>query len=274
MEDIKNKKKAIKEIIPDLYDLIGLISVAFEIDEQDEKKYQPWDVVSLSESKLLKHFNHERDKLIRFTSGSFLRIYPKGVRFDSSNYDPVKSWIVGAQLVSLNLQSLYDDNTLINHIFFFNNMERGYVLKPKFLRPDSLENRSYLKPQITIDFSILSGIMLQKCLKELSTGLYITAHVIGTEHDDSNPVLKTDIANENFLHPLFSNNKITFKIYEPELSFIFIKIFDNDGNVLARSVIPLMMMQEGFRNINLYDEFCQEIESSILILRIKKEILI
>lgn len=31
----------------------------------------------------------------------FHRIYPKGTRFDSSNYDPVPFWNVGAQFVAL-----------------------------------------------------------------------------------------------------------------------------------------------------------------------------
>ena len=267
---IKQNKKTIKEVVPDLYLYIGLISVGLNINEIKESKFQPWDVVSLSESKVLKHYTLERDKLIEFTSNSFLRVYPKGTRFDSSNYDPIKSWICGAQLVSLNLQSLQDDFTLINHIFFKINNETGYVLKPSYLRNSPYEFKQYLAPAFLLDFSILSGIMLQKCMNEQSVEIYVTVQVIGTFEDDKNTILQTDPVQHNFLHPLFSNNNASFSIYEENLSFLLIKIIDNKGNVIARSVIPMMCLMEGYRNVTLYNNRCQEIENSILIIFSKK----
>ena len=33
------------------------------------------------------------------------RVYPKGTRFDSSNYDPVMFWNFGCQMVALNYQT-------------------------------------------------------------------------------------------------------------------------------------------------------------------------
>lgn len=33
-----------------------------------------------------------------------LRVYPKGIRFDSSNYDPFIGWAHGAQMVAFNMQ--------------------------------------------------------------------------------------------------------------------------------------------------------------------------
>lgn len=33
-----------------------------------------------------------------------LRIYPKGMRFDSSNYNPLIGWSHGAQMVAFNMQ--------------------------------------------------------------------------------------------------------------------------------------------------------------------------
>lgn len=40
----------------------------------------------------------------RFTQKNLLRIYPKGLRFDSSNYDPMVGWTHGAQMVAFNMQ--------------------------------------------------------------------------------------------------------------------------------------------------------------------------
>lgn len=33
------------------------------------------------------------------------RVYPKGQRIDSSNYNPIPFWNVGAQIVALNYQT-------------------------------------------------------------------------------------------------------------------------------------------------------------------------
>ena len=44
----------------------------------------------------------------RFTHNNFLRIYPYGLRFDSSNYNPIIAWAHGAQMVAANMQVRLD----------------------------------------------------------------------------------------------------------------------------------------------------------------------
>ena len=39
------------------------------------------------------------------TERQLVRTYPKGVRFDSSNYNPLPMWNCGMQMVALNYQS-------------------------------------------------------------------------------------------------------------------------------------------------------------------------
>ena len=40
----------------------------------------------------------------RFTQQNLLRIYPKGTRVTSSNYNPLVAWSHGAQMVAFNMQ--------------------------------------------------------------------------------------------------------------------------------------------------------------------------
>lgn len=40
----------------------------------------------------------------RFTQKNILRVYPKGTRFNSSNYNPFVGWMHGAQMVAFNMQ--------------------------------------------------------------------------------------------------------------------------------------------------------------------------
>ncbi|KAL1544757.1 phosphoinositide phospholipase C [Salvia divinorum] len=45
-----------------------------------------------------------RKDIVRFTQGNLVRIYPKDIRFDSSNYNPLIAWPHGAQMVAFNMQ--------------------------------------------------------------------------------------------------------------------------------------------------------------------------
>ena len=263
-------QKIIKEIVYELYDVIGLISVTLNLQDLSHQNYQPWDVVSLSESKIMSYSKTEKEKLIKFSSNSFLRIYPTGTRFDSSNYDPTKAWICGAQLVSLNLQSLLDDYTLLNKLFFKINNANGYILKPSYLRSNSYLNRNYFSPSFTLEIDLLLGFNLQKVMKPNSTEIYATVKVIGTYEDDKNPIFRTESIKDNFFHPRFKNRRIKFSIYEENLSFLLIRIVDKNDQVLARSVVIIWNVLEGYRSIILYDDHCQEIENCILIAKLKK----
>jgi phosphatidylinositol phospholipase C, delta len=62
------------------------------------------------------------------------RVYPKGTRWDSSNFDPNTFWRRGVQLVALNWQT-YDPCLQMNQAMFAaGNDQYGYVLKPEYLR--------------------------------------------------------------------------------------------------------------------------------------------
>ncbi|RBR20294.1 uncharacterized protein FIESC28_05258 [Fusarium coffeatum] len=74
-------------------------------------------------------FSHNRQFL--------MRTYPHGLRFDSSNYDPVMFWRAGVQVVALNWQS-WDLGMILNEGMFMGS--DGYVLKPEGYRHDT--NRS------------------------------------------------------------------------------------------------------------------------------------
>ena len=71
--------------------------------------------------------------MLACTERQFVRTYPKGTRFDSSNYDPMPMWRCGVQMVSLNFQ--YPDTFMhLNQGFFRRNGGCGYVLKPAVMR--------------------------------------------------------------------------------------------------------------------------------------------
>ena len=56
---------------------------------------------SFSENKVGKYLVKNTKEFLEYNTRQLSRIYPKGIRFDSSNYDPVPSWNCGAQIVAL-----------------------------------------------------------------------------------------------------------------------------------------------------------------------------
>jgi len=101
-----------------------------------KEQYAPEHLFSLSETtanKILKQGMHD---LIKHNRTHLVRIYPKGLRLNSTNYEPHRYWSAGAQLVAINWQTC-DLGYMINHAMFQRNGRSGYVLKPLALRtPD------------------------------------------------------------------------------------------------------------------------------------------
>ncbi len=265
----KEIKKSIKEVVPELYNVIGLIAVPLNINKFQEEWFQPWEVTSISELKAFNYYSkiETRRALTQFSQKSFVRVYPKATRIYSSNYDITKSWISGCQMVSLNLQTLYDDYTLLNDIFFKSNKNLGFLLKPLFLRKG--ETKKYDSPELYCEFKIVSGLFLHKCFGNATdiSEIYITIRIIGSHKDDeSNFPVTSDVIENNFIHANVEGASKKFEIYEKELSFFLIKIFGDNEIVLARSVIPIIFLKEGYRVLNLYDINCNEIEQAKLII--------
>ncbi|KAG8841462.1 Phospholipase C [Serendipita sp. 411] len=109
--------------------------------------YSPAQVFSLSENKAkslihnprqanvkdsLKSSARDSALLIHHTQGHVVRVYPKGTRVDSSNYEPNGFWAMGCQLTTLNWQTV-DRGWHINQAMFLRNGGAGYVLKPQTL---------------------------------------------------------------------------------------------------------------------------------------------
>ncbi|KAK4606082.1 hypothetical protein RGQ29_000382 [Quercus rubra] len=88
--------------------------------------------LSLSEQELENAVKTYGAAIIRFTQRNLLRVYPKGMRLDSSNYDPMLGWTHGAQMVALNMQGHAKFLWIMKGMFRANG-GCGYVKKPDFL---------------------------------------------------------------------------------------------------------------------------------------------
>lgn len=86
---------------------------------------------SLSEGKVV-NYVESGYSLAAYTSKRFVKSFPKGLRQDSSNMNPIPSWLCGIQSVAMNMQTEGEYLDLVSGLFRING-SCGYVLKPKTL---------------------------------------------------------------------------------------------------------------------------------------------
>lgn len=77
-----------------------------------KEHYAVEHIFSLSENTANKILKQDMSDLIKHNRTHVVRIYPKGMRLNSSNYEPHRYWAAGAQLVAINWQTF---GTLFTH---------------------------------------------------------------------------------------------------------------------------------------------------------------
>ncbi|ELU04856.1 hypothetical protein CAPTEDRAFT_22409, partial [Capitella teleta] len=105
-------------------------SVLFDEDRSpSERNY--YEMSSLPETKVEKFTCRTKCRvLLDMNNLQFSRIYPKGQRIDSSNYDPMPVWNCGCHMAAINYQTP-DRAMQTNGGRFMLNGGCGYVLQPK-----------------------------------------------------------------------------------------------------------------------------------------------
>lgn len=63
------------------------------------------EIRSFVETKADSIVRQKPNDLLKYNQKGLTRIYPKGQRVDSSNYDPFRLWLCGSQMVALNFQT-------------------------------------------------------------------------------------------------------------------------------------------------------------------------
>ncbi|KAJ4473664.1 PLC-like phosphodiesterase [Lentinula aciculospora] len=120
--------------------------------------YEPEHIFSISENSANKYLSTNMLDLVKHTQSHVVRVYPKGTRIDSSNYEPHLYWAAGAQVVAINWQT-FDLGYMINYAMFQRNGRSGYVLKPLALRPGN-ENLLRKSTKHYLDLTIISAQQL------------------------------------------------------------------------------------------------------------------
>ena len=268
-----NSKESEREetiCIPCLANIRGLLGQKFKYEKINTFNYKPWEFVTLKSTTFIQIYKNieKRKELIKLSFHCMLKAYPQN--FDSSNYDIIKCWSCGCQCAAINIQAVNDDFTLFNQIFFTQNKNNGYILKPKkfinkyFSFEEYKIPKFYIKMKIIYLFNFVELIHLSDIPFVQNAKMEMKIYNLGFDIGDINEEQKI-FKNEyifnlegGFLTPHIINNEIIqIPVYEEELGGIIIKFF-YEKKMIGRGCIPFCLLKIGYRKIPIFCNNCIE----------------
>uniref|UniRef100_A0A8C4F0L0 1-phosphatidylinositol 4,5-bisphosphate phosphodiesterase gamma n=1 Tax=Dicentrarchus labrax TaxID=13489 RepID=A0A8C4F0L0_DICLA len=222
------------------------------------------DMSSFPETKAEKYVNKIKGKkFLQYNRLQLSRIYPRGQRLDSSNYDPLPMWLCGSQLVALNFQTA-DKPMQMNQALFMLNGRSGYVLQPPIMRDDSFDpfDRHTLRG--------LEQVLGARHLPKHGRGIVcplIEIEVCGAEYDSAKQ--KTDSEADNGLNPTWPRKPFQFTVCNSAFAFLRFVVYEidmfNDQNFLAQATFPIHSLKTGYRSVPLKNSYNEDLELASLL---------
>uniref|UniRef100_A0A6Q2WZF1 1-phosphatidylinositol 4,5-bisphosphate phosphodiesterase gamma n=1 Tax=Esox lucius TaxID=8010 RepID=A0A6Q2WZF1_ESOLU len=228
------------------------------------------DMSSFPETKAEKYVNRIKGKrFLQYNRLQLSRIYPRGQRLDSSNYDPLPMWLCGSQLVALNFQTA-DKPMQMNQALFMLNGRSGYVLQPPIMRDESFDpfDRSTLRglESVTLQIEVLGARHLPKHGRGIVCPL-IEIEVCGAEYDSAKQ--KTDSEADNGLNPTWPRKSFQFTVCNSAFAFLRFVVYEidmfSDQNFLAQASFPINGLKTGYRSIPLKNSYNEDLELASLL---------
>ncbi|NXL33192.1 PLCG1 phosphodiesterase, partial [Glaucidium brasilianum] len=248
--------------------------VPFDEDKIGTDKACYRDMSSFPETKAEKYANRSKGKkFLQYNRRQLSRIYPKGQRLDSSNYDPLPMWICGSQLVALNFQTP-DKPMQLNQALFMLGGRSGYVLQPDIMRDDTFDpfdkNSLKIVEPITVQLQILGARHLPKNGRSIVCP-FVEVEVCGSEYDNSKN--KTDVVADNGFNPVWLFKQFVFDINNPEFAFLRFVVYEedmfSDPNFLAQATFPVKGLKTGYRSVPLKNSYTEDLELAALLIHIE-----
>ncbi|XP_053305358.1 1-phosphatidylinositol 4,5-bisphosphate phosphodiesterase gamma-2 [Spea bombifrons] len=225
------------------------------------------DIRSFVENKAESIARQKPNDLLQYNRKALTRVYPKGPRVDSSNYDPLHLWLCGAQMVALNYQTP-DRFMQINNGMFGYNGRCGYILQPECMREDAYDpSGSRREPQIVLTIKVIAARHLPKPGRGIACP-FVEVEICGGEYDNSK--FKTIVVDDNGLNPVWPIiQQAVFEIHEPNLAFLRFAVYEedmfSDPNFLAQYTVPIKGIRTGYRSVPLKNGYSEGIELSSLL---------
>ncbi|KAL6979095.1 phosphoinositide phospholipase C [Sarracenia purpurea var. burkii] len=217
--------------------------------------------------------------IVRFTQRNLVRVYPKGLRVNSSNYNPLVGWAHGAQMVAFNMQR-HGKHLWIMHGMFKANGGCGYVKKPDFLlnsvevfnpREDipllpiktTLKVKVYLGHGWHLDFSPNHFDLCSP------PDFYTRVGIAGVRRDKV--MMETEVIGDEWF-PVW-NAEFEFPLTVPELALLRIEVMESNTSIKnhfgGQTCLPVSELRTGIRAVPLFNHKGDKYKSVRLLMNFK-----
>ncbi|XP_022742211.1 phosphoinositide phospholipase C 2-like isoform X2 [Durio zibethinus] len=259
-EDLDDGDKSQHTLVPEYKRLIAIhagkpkggLDECLRVDPDKVRR------LSMSEQELEKAAVTHGKQTVRFTQKNIFRVYPKGIRVDSSNYNPLIGWIHGAQMVAFNMQG-HGRSLWLMHGMFKANGGCGYVKKPDFL----LNSNEVFDPKVKPSVKTILKVTVY-----MGEGWYYDFH--HTHFDAYSPpdfyarvgiagvpadsvMKKTKTLEDNWV-PSW-NEEFEFPLTVPELALLRIEVHEYDmsekDDFGGQTCLPISELRRGIRAVPL-----------------------
>merc|ERR1719219_1052677 len=221
-----------------------------------EEQNMAFKMSSFAEATAMGYLRAYPIELVNYNKRQLSRIYPKGQRIDSSNFNSQIFWNCGCQLVSLNFQKP-DLSMQLNQGKFEYNGNSGYLLKPDFMRRDDRIFDPFAETPV-------DGVIAAQCsvqvisgqfLSDKKVGTYVEVDMYGLPTDTIRKEFRTKTVPANGLNPVYNEEIFCFrKIVLPELAVLRFGVYDENNKLLGQRILPFEDLQAGYRHIALRTE--------------------
>ncbi|XP_014241973.1 1-phosphatidylinositol 4,5-bisphosphate phosphodiesterase gamma-1 isoform X2 [Cimex lectularius] len=253
-------------------------SVAFNIDKIKQKGFVFSEMSSFPETKAEKLIvQQEWEFFLKYHQHQFSRVYPRGQRIDSSNYNPMGLWNVGCQMVALNYQTP-DKPMQLNLAKFRQNRGCGYLLKPNFMfnplfDPHNKQSVAALKSpgfRLVVTLTVIAARHLLRAGRGMASP-FVVVEVLGADYD-TGIKLTTRIISDNGLNPVW-NESCEFEVINPRLAMLRFSVEDEDmfgdPNFIGQATYPFCGLRTGYRSVPLKNGYSEDHELSTLLVHMK-----
>uniref|UniRef100_A0A8C2E6S7 Phosphoinositide phospholipase C n=1 Tax=Cyprinus carpio TaxID=7962 RepID=A0A8C2E6S7_CYPCA len=261
----------------ELSDLMFCKSIHFHSFEHSRMSAKPDEMSSFSESKARKYSKEAGSDFVLHNTRQLTRVYPSGIRTDSSNYCPVDMWNMGCQIVALNFQTAGMEMDL-NDGLFTQNGSSGYILKPEILckkeslfNPENPEEHEDYHP-LQFSVKVISGQQLPK-LKQKEWSIVdplVRVEIYGVSLDQAKQ--ETKYIDNNGFNPRW-NETLKFTIHTPELALVRFVVEDYDkasrNDFIGQYTLPFTCIQPGYRHVHLLSKDGTSLHPSSIYVHIK-----
>ncbi|KAL1021825.1 hypothetical protein UPYG_G00018540 [Umbra pygmaea] len=253
----KNSKQRLSKELSDC--VVYCKSVHFNSFKHSRIHSKFYEISSFTEYKARKLLREAGSEFVHHNARQLTRVYPSGLRTDSSNFNPQEMWNTGIQIVALNFQTAGLEMDL-NDGLFSQNGGCGYILKPEYMRrlekrfdPDVPQHRDGYQPH-SFCIQVISGQQLPKVnIKESSVvDPLVRVEIYGVPLDQAKH--ETRYINNNGFNPVWYDT-LQFTIHVPELALVRFVVEDYDkasrNDFVGQYTLPFSCIQQGYRHIHL-----------------------